>query len=89
VKEFHNKENWEVFYALFVTTGKLSGTFRQKFSNSEEKGVNFICWDGEELLDKLFQLGWGMNFSIDVDFWENLDPKLIPKKIDNEKITGA
>lgn len=87
VKEFHNSENWEVFYALFVTTGKLQDSFRQKLVNSEEKGVNFICWDGDELTDKLFQLGWGLSYSINTDFWNDLDSKLIPKEIDNEKIT--
>lgn len=89
VKEFHNEENWETFYAIFVTTGKLPESFKQKLKNSEEKGVNFISWDGKELVDKLFQLGWGVNFSIDIKFWDDLESALIPKEIDNEKITGA
>jgi len=87
VKEFHNKENWETFYGLFVTTGTLPDSFKQKLTNSEEKGLVFICWDGQELVKKLFQLGWGIKYSIHIDFWENLDSNLIHKEFDNEQIT--
>lgn len=83
VKEFHNSENWEAFYALFVTTGKFAPDFRQKLKNSEEKGVNFISWDGAELVKILFSLGWGMTFSINTQFWDELDSKLIPKDLFN------
>lgn len=85
VNKFHINQKWEAFHALFVTTGKFTNGFIKDLKESDMTGVNFDYWDREKLTDKLFQYGLGMTFTINTEFWDDLDFKLIPKSLEIEK----
>ena len=89
VKEFYIKEKYAKFTGLFVTTGKFPDSFTEKLKNSSETGISFYCWDGKLLVKNLIQLGWGIKYSFDIDFWNNLDSTIIPKEIILKKETQA
>jgi hypothetical protein len=80
VKEYYKKEKWSKFDGLFITTGKFPPSFQTKLENSSETGINFFCWDGKKLVKNLIGLGWGINYSIDLNFWNDSDSTLIPKR---------
>ena len=76
------EENWSSVEGLFVTTGHYPDSFYEKLKRkSKEKGVYFHCWDGKQLVENLINLGWGVNYSIDLNFWNNLDSAIVPKEI--------
>jgi len=81
VEQYHNKEKWTRFDGLFVTSGKLPDSFRQKLRDSSRTGINFECWDGNQLVLELLKLGWGVNYSIDIDFWLEHDSAIVPKEL--------
>lgn len=80
VQEYYEKEKWSRFDGLIVTTGTFPDSFREKLKRSEKSGINFSCWDGKELTDRLIKLGWGINYSIDINFWNKFDSSLVPKE---------
>ena len=71
--------NFSKFEGLFITSGKFPKSFNEKLCSSSKTGVTFACWDGDELTEKILALGLGVKYSIDIDFWKDIDSKLLNK----------
>ena len=81
VSDLINDKNnkFSKFEGLFITSGKYPKSFNEKLIASSKTGVTFSCWDGTELAEKMIALGLGVKYSIDLNFWETIDPTIIPK----------
>jgi restriction endonuclease Mrr len=81
IREIANdkSKNFSKFVGLFITTGTYPKTFNDKLSRSSETGITFSCWDGDELTERMISLGMGVKYSIDIDFWNEIDSNIIPK----------
>jgi restriction endonuclease Mrr len=67
------------FDGLFVTTGVYPSSFDKALLAGSKVGVHFYSWDGVRLARKMIKHGIGVRYSIDLDFWTNIDSSRIYK----------
>jgi len=67
------KNSYSHLTGLFVTTGTYSSTFGPKLKEAQEKYVSYSWWDGVELSRQMLKNGLGVRYSLDVDFWKEID----------------
>jgi restriction endonuclease Mrr len=75
-----NTNNFSKFEGYFISTGKFPKSFNEQLYASNKTGVTFASWDGEELSHRILSLGFGVKYSIDIDFWNDIDPTVVPRK---------
>jgi restriction endonuclease Mrr len=63
---------------IFVTSGKYTQGFKDKLKEASKAGISYIYWDGVELATKLIDYGMGVKYSIDLDFWKDVDSSMLP-----------
>lgn len=63
---------------IFVTSGKFSKGFVEKLKESNSPGRTYRYWDGDELAKFMLQYGLGVKYSIDLDFWKEVDSTMFP-----------
>lgn len=79
-------KNYSKFIGLFITSGKYPKSFNDTLQESCTTGCSFSSWDGDELIEQMLFYGMGVKYSIDLDFWENVDSAIIPRqKINSEE----
>jgi HJR/Mrr/RecB family endonuclease len=71
------KHGYSRIKGLFVTTGSYSTTFIEKLREEHDKIVKYEHWDGKELSRQMLKNGIGIKYSIDIDFWKDLDSTAI------------
>lgn len=58
---------------FFISTGKYPASFHQQLKEASNGKINFLkSWDGENLIDEILRQGMGINFSINISFWQNI-----------------
>lgn len=63
------------FEGLFVSTGSYTSTFENALRIASKVGVNYYAWDGERFAGRMIKHGVGVKYSIDKDFWDQIDSK--------------
>jgi restriction endonuclease Mrr len=71
------KHSFSHLTGLFVTTGTYSSTFGPKLKEAQEKYVSYSWWDGVELSRQMLKNGLGVKYSLDVDFWKEIDSSAV------------
>lgn len=71
------KHGYSRIKGLFVTTGNYSTTFIEKLRDEHDKIVKYEHWDGKELSRQMLKNGVGVKYSIDIDFWKDIDSTAI------------
>lgn len=67
------KHNYSHLTCLFVTTSDFSAPFLNKIKESQEYNKSFISWNGIELSRQMLKNGLGVKYSLDLDFWKDID----------------
>jgi len=75
------KNSYTHLTGLFITTGKYSSTFGPKLKDAQEKNISYLWWDGVELSRQMLKNGLGIKYSLDVDFWKEVDSSAILESI--------
>lgn len=70
---------------LFVTTGKYPLSFTEKLKEAQEKNISYICWNGIELSRQMLKNGLGVKYSLDLDFWKEIDSSAILESSNKQK----
>jgi hypothetical protein len=78
------KNSYSHLTGLFVTTGKYASTFDLKLKESQEKNISYTCWDGVELSRQMLKNGLGVKYSLDVDFWKEVDSSAVLERIETK-----
>lgn len=79
ITSIKKKENYLKVTGLYITTGKYSSSFLTFLNENQEKVMPYISWNGEEFAKQMLKHGFGVKYSIDNDFWTELDSKAVIK----------
>jgi HJR/Mrr/RecB family endonuclease len=71
------KHGYSRIKGLFVTTGSYSTTFIEKLKGEHDRTIKYEHWDGKELSRQMLKNGIGVKYSIDIDFWKDIDSTAI------------
>lgn len=71
------KHGYSRIKGLFVTTGSYSTTFIEKLKGEHDKTIKYEHWDGKELSRQMLKNGIGVKYSIDIEFWKDIDSTAI------------
>lgn len=66
---------------LFITTGRYPLSFFEKLKEAQEKNIVYACWDGVELSRQMLKNGLGVKYSLDIDFWKEVDSTAVLESI--------
>lgn len=75
----NNPKQFSKIDALFISTGTYPDSFKKQLEDNSKTGLCFEAWDGKQLSEHLIKSGMGVKYSVDLDFWEKMDPTLVPK----------
>jgi restriction endonuclease Mrr len=73
-----NESGISKFEGIIIAAGKIGETTVEKMAKSCKTGITFFTWDGDKLAHKMMKHGMGITASIDLDFWREVDEKMIP-----------
>lgn len=79
IMHFKKSKKLKRVIGLYITTGKFSSTFSEFLKLNEEVGIKYNQWNGEELARQMLKHGIGVKYSIDFDFWSEVDSKAVLK----------
>ncbi len=90
IMSFVNEKNSNVskLIPIFVTSGKYSKGFIQRLREASADGRGYLYWDGRELANKMINYGMGVKFSIDLEFWKEVDSSMLPLNNSEKDSTG-
>jgi hypothetical protein len=79
------KNGYTHLTGLFITTGKYASTFGPKLKEAQEKNISYAWWDGVELSRQMLKNGLGVKYSLDIDFWKEVDSSAVLESIKSKK----
>ena len=79
------KKGYTRLTGLFITTGKYPKSFIDKLKDAQEKNISYASWDGVELSRQMLKNGLGVKYSLDVDFWKEVDSSAVLESIKTAK----
>ena len=86
ISDLKRQKKHKKITGLFVSTGNYSTSFESFLTNNEDECIKYLKWNGEELARQMLKHGIGVKYSIDTDFWSNIDSKAIMKSKSEKKL---
>jgi restriction system protein len=73
IVDLKRQKDFNKIIGLFITTGSFSSTFEDFLKKNEDECIKYLRWNGEELSRQMLKHGLGVRYSIDPDFWSEVD----------------
>jgi|688.fasta_scaffold546949_2 hypothetical protein len=84
IADLKRQNQFDKIIGLYITTSKFSTGFEEFLKKNEDECIKYLRWNGEELAKQMLKHGVGVKYSIDTEFWGEIDSTAVLKSKTNK-----